>query len=328
MPQYLSSIYRPDVVVLGSGGIKGFMELGALCLLEDEGMLTDIDKWVGCSVGSALSLLIVCGFHMDEIIKICWNVDIMNDMLSSISKFNINKFKSTGGLIDSRTIRNLLEEKVIEKFGKLVSFQELYMCTGKDLYMSTYNISKNISEVLSRENTPHLSVVHAAMLSLSIPGIFKQQEYRNCKYCDGSIKDPYPVHILDDGKREILGFYVNSFKYDVENIPTLYKLIHGPIDEIRRLKINSSSDKCTHVELSTRMSNKIDISATDGQKERLLSDGYDTMVRFKNKILRIDDVYDRHDNNDTDESSEEILKADEKEVEKLLDDIMEKYETL
>ena len=43
-----ASDWKPSVLVLGPGGIKGHLELGALLILEKEGYLSNIHQFVEC----------------------------------------------------------------------------------------------------------------------------------------------------------------------------------------------------------------------------------------------------------------------------------------
>ena len=53
------SLWPPEVIVIGPGGCKGFLELGALLYLEKEGYLRSVKTYAGVSVGAVISLLIV-----------------------------------------------------------------------------------------------------------------------------------------------------------------------------------------------------------------------------------------------------------------------------
>jgi len=55
-------MWKPDIVILGPGGIKGFLELGVLYALQNNNLLENVHTYVGVSVGSIISLLLVCGF--------------------------------------------------------------------------------------------------------------------------------------------------------------------------------------------------------------------------------------------------------------------------
>ena len=73
-------IWKPDVLVLGPGAIKGFYMLGGLSKLEHNGYLSNVKVWVGVSIGSVISLLLICGYSIKEIIEIAINTDILSEM--------------------------------------------------------------------------------------------------------------------------------------------------------------------------------------------------------------------------------------------------------
>ncbi|GAH01238.1 unnamed protein product, partial [marine sediment metagenome] len=53
--------WKPNILVIGPGGIKGFYYCGALLSLDSGGILSDVDTIVGCSVGSLIGLLLISG---------------------------------------------------------------------------------------------------------------------------------------------------------------------------------------------------------------------------------------------------------------------------
>ena len=67
--------WKPDIIVLGPGGSKGYIQLGALLRLELDNLLSNVVQYVGCSVGAIISLLMVVGYSAN---------DIINYMLSEI----------------------------------------------------------------------------------------------------------------------------------------------------------------------------------------------------------------------------------------------------
>src|SRR5665647_3755375 len=76
------NIWQPDVMVLGPGGARGFLLLGCLKrLFEEKGFMKRTKTWVGVSVGSAICLLLVAGYTIDEIIELCIDVNLIDDIL-------------------------------------------------------------------------------------------------------------------------------------------------------------------------------------------------------------------------------------------------------
>src|SRR5665648_189955 len=71
--------WKPDIIVLGSGGVKGFLHLGALCALKEYHMLDHVKTYVGVSVGAIVALLCVIGYNISEIIVFANETSLFND---------------------------------------------------------------------------------------------------------------------------------------------------------------------------------------------------------------------------------------------------------
>lgn len=257
----------PDVIVLGPGGPKGFLELGALLRLEESIDFKNIKNWTGCSIGSAIALLLVIGYSVKEIIKICWNTNILND----ITDINIPKGENNFSIDEKK-----LEEKVIEKFGMVLTLNKLYMATGRKLTIVTYNFDDCRAEYFNTDTEPNISCVHAVMLSMSIPLINQAKKYKGKDYIDGAVVNPFPIDIHDDGTKIILGIYIINTKSDDKNlINRAYKMINAPINQIRERIIKHSSNKCHFLMLN---------ASNIETKKDMISLGYDEASTFLDKI--------------------------------------------
>src|SRR5437762_49683 len=99
----------PTVLVLGPGGIKGFIELGALLYFEQQTQfLSQIKIIIGVSIGSMIGLLYTSGFTVSDIIEMALTMDFFKDIFS-FSAINITKKM---GLISNDKIKDKLSQKL------------------------------------------------------------------------------------------------------------------------------------------------------------------------------------------------------------------------
>src|SRR3972149_10640295 len=70
----------PRVIVIGPGGIKGLKILGFLSPIEDSGLLEYLDTYCGVSVGAVISLLIICGYQIREIVGEAAKLDLFKEI--------------------------------------------------------------------------------------------------------------------------------------------------------------------------------------------------------------------------------------------------------
>ena len=141
-----SENWLPDVLVLGPGGAKGNLELGALYKLEQENFLRNVSIWIGVSIGAPISLLKVCGYGAVEIINDCMGINILDDIVD----IDFNKMKDNPGLFTNVSIENILKKRVRKRFGMIPTLLQLYMATGVIFSCVTFNIDKMRVEELNK----------------------------------------------------------------------------------------------------------------------------------------------------------------------------------
>lgn len=278
--------WKPEILVLGPGGMKGFLELGALYVLEEKNILSEVKTFVGVSVGAIISLLIVCGYKIPEIIAESADTNIFND-LSSVS---IRDTRDKLGLVSSTPIRRKLVKNVINKFGYVPTLKELYHLTGLKLVCVTANLDKETAEYMSYETEPYLPVVDAVMYSMNIPIIFYKLKYKGCVYVDGALANPYPINIFDDGNTNILGLFIESTSKTqsepIDSTTTMYihKLIHFTMTQLRDLIIKNCSEKCKHISLPTDIIDTTGLSIDAHIKADMIIKGYNIAQKFLEDI--------------------------------------------
>ena len=69
-------------LVFEGGGVKGVAYLGALEVLEERGILGQITRVAGASVGGLNAVLFSLGYSMAETRKVIWSLDFRKFMTS------------------------------------------------------------------------------------------------------------------------------------------------------------------------------------------------------------------------------------------------------
>jgi len=239
------------VVVIGPGGIKGFAALGFLLPLEEENVLSLTDTYCGVSVGAIISLLLIVGYSVREIIGHAIDFNIFK----SLEDFSIAAILRNKGLLSNESIKSKLVALIVEKLGSVPTLYGLYLQTGKSLVTSTLNVTDKESVIMSYATHANVSCIDAVMFSINIPLVFYQLHYNNKTLVDGALGNPYPTDYFDDGNTDILGIHMDTPTDMDTNVEiteaTLYKylynLIHAIIDQRRISIIRQSSTRCRHV---------------------------------------------------------------------------------
>ena len=265
----MDDVWKPNVLVLGPGGAKGFLQLGSLEYLQKKNFLDEVHTIVGCSIGAIISLLILCGYKFKEISDLGITLDLFKDIRS----VNITNILDTAGLIDTEFIDNLIEGYVKDKLGYVPTLKQLY----KETEIVWYIVATKLGEgpvYLSHETHPDINVVEAVMLSSNIPGLFSKRKYDCYTWIDGAFSDPYPIEKVDDGKNRVLGIYTveKGETYSTgSNVWYLSTSFRYPIRELRRKTIKYSTDKCKHLRLEALEQG---LDYTEEQRKKMINDGF------------------------------------------------------
>lgn len=262
----------PQVLVVSHAGIRGYYELGYLHILEEKGILKQVDTYVGVSVGAIISLFLACGYKPDEIAKIA----LVSDMLSMACFTSLSKTWDNKGLLTTEYIEETLIKHVESKLFHIPSYRRLFDITGKTLCTVAVELKSNMVRYFDPISTPDVSCVEGVMLSIIIPFIMQDRKFENNSYIDGAIGNPYPVDQYDNGETSILGISVTT-KYDLNDdndfvmqmmsiVIHLLQVFDAFMQCHKNRIIEKCSDKVMHMEI---VDNSLDfIGITKGEREK------------------------------------------------------------
>jgi NTE family protein len=208
-------------LALEGGGIKGIAYAGAFKVLEEKGVLQNIENIAGSSAGAIAGLMISIGYNATEIDSIL--------MLLPFEKFNDGKggllgkykrIKKKFGVYKGDKFEAWLQEMLLQKTGNAnLTFEDLHQLKVKnslykDLYCTGTNISKQRLEIFSYKNTPTFSIATAVRISGGIPIYFTPIALDNSLqkieegdtssyinyYVDGGMLCNYPISMFDSCK--------------------------------------------------------------------------------------------------------------------------------
>lgn len=205
-------------LVFAGGGIRGVAFVGALKSIYDT---TGIDfsliahrplTCTGVSVGALLSLLIVIGFSVHELID--FSNSLINESFVTIDPMFLLK----GGLsVDNGDKLKLFLENLMEKkgFSPLTTLSQLYIANRVSLETLVTNLTTASVLFLNHETHPDLRVVTAVMASMSLPLIFPPVKgWNGHLWADGGIMDNFPIRKYP--ALNTLGF---SFMWKIDGKP-------------------------------------------------------------------------------------------------------------
>ncbi|HAF61675.1 MAG TPA: hypothetical protein DCK95_05060 [Anaerolineaceae bacterium] len=231
-------IYRN--LVFKGGGVRGIAYIGALEVLEEEGVLTGIQRVAGTSAGAISALLVSLRLPIDEVLELFSTLDFRKIPQSSTRKRKLPTRLPTDeeklariirsyGLYSSEYFYGWLREVVAKHCdgNADASFMDFHKRGFLDPFIVVANLNKQREEIMSFQTTPDIAVADAVRMSMSIPLYFEALRFDGKKfgngdyYVDGGLFNNYPIKVFDEppylttselkrtkGNQETLGLFL------------------------------------------------------------------------------------------------------------------------
>ena len=178
-------------LVLGSGGPRGFAHIGALKVLEAEGIRPDLI--VGASVGAMVGAMYASGHTAAAIEQIALSLNV----LSLIDFSAMLRGKRIGGASIARFVNGNVNGKPIEQFPILFA-------------AIAVRASDGVLTVFNRGN-PGVAV----RASSAIPGNFEPVRILGVDYIDGDELTPLPIKVARElGAQVVIAINVSEYMED------------------------------------------------------------------------------------------------------------------
>lgn len=221
------ALIEPDTITnlaFKGGGVKGVAYIGALKVLEDKGVLANLEKVAGTSAGSILAILVALKYPVQSDNK---NVKTIEGLVTDLDfkefedKRNRFRIFTKYGLYAGDAFLKWMKKQVAGSPLNLeedATFNDLIKAGGLDLRVFTCNINTHELVELNQYLTPNTSIAEAVRSSMSIPLFFKAWQFSDDEkgdyYVDGGLVYNYPVDTFDDeDDRDItatLGLYLGA----------------------------------------------------------------------------------------------------------------------
>ncbi|MBU5228255.1 patatin-like phospholipase family protein [Clostridium senegalense] len=226
--------YHFKNLVFEGGGIKGIAYVGALEVLESEGILKNIKRVGGTSAGAIIALLVGLGYTVTEIRDELANLDFKdfldNDIgiIRNLYRLFFNGYGWFKGNAFLKWIESIIYKKTNNKnstFKDIKSNPEF-----KDMFFQGTNLSTHLVATFSTEDKfcENMPIKDAIRISMSIPLIFKSIKKDHYYYVDGGVLSNYPIRLFDsikyvhDAQHYLIPSYYKKFKKQKENIIYVY----------------------------------------------------------------------------------------------------------
>ena len=212
--EFKKNLYRN--LVFKGGGVRGIAYMGALEVLEEEGILDNIERVAGASAGAIAAALVSFRLSAHETKQLFLSLDInrvpqasengkTKSFLLSDENACTRRFFERYGWYSSQYFYHWMENVIgLQCEGnRRATFTDFKRYGFRDLYIVAANLSRQRTEVFSAETTPDVAVADAVRMSMSIPLYFEAVRFDGKQfgdgdfYVDGGVYDNFPTHIFD-----------------------------------------------------------------------------------------------------------------------------------
>lgn len=215
---FAQKAYNYKNLVLEGGGVRGLAYAGVFSVLEQKGVLQNIEKVGGSSAGSIAGMLVCIGYNAAEIDSLMMELPVQkfkDGYGGLVGKYK--RLKTDFGIFKGDAFEKWLQQLVAHKTGNtnltFAQLHELHIKNRfyKDLYCTGTNLSKQQLEIFSFETTPDMPVALAVRISGGVPLYFEPVALNNQLhkikkndtvsfvnyYVDGGMLCNYPISMFD-----------------------------------------------------------------------------------------------------------------------------------
>jgi NTE family protein len=214
-------------LVFQGGGVKSYGYHGVLPVLEDTGVLEEIDRVAGSSAGALMAAMLSFRLSAADTIELYRTVkyekiraltpDLEEDLRENLRPLEnglarmkgnlsaLSRFVRRFGVYSNDYAQNWLRKTIAEFCGGdgRATFADFRSKGFRDLYITAVNISRHRVEVFSADTTPHVAVMDAVVMSGTIPFFFEAVQFDGTSfgqgdyYIDGGALTNYPISLFD-----------------------------------------------------------------------------------------------------------------------------------
>ena len=188
-------------LVLSGGGFRGIAHIGVVRALDEfDFQITHI---AGTSAGAVIGALYAGGLNWKQILEFIKEVNIF-----SLNNYALGK----PGFVDT--------EKLYDHFSVFFpedNFESLKI----PLFITATDILEGSLKVFSKGE-----LIRPILASAAFPGVFTPVKIADSYYVDGGALNNFPVDLIKDHCKEIIGVYVNPFvKVEIDQLKYAYKVL-------------------------------------------------------------------------------------------------------
>lgn len=267
------------------GGVKIIACIGALKRLLHDGLnITNIKHFAGTSAGSQVATLLACGYTIEEIETILYNMPLKYCKDGSFG-FMRNSYRllTNFGYYKGEFIESFMEKLIFKKLLKRnASFRDLYNYNKNILRITGTCLTTSSLEYFDKDLTPDMPISKAVHISSCIPIFYAAVNYNGKYYVDGGVLRNLPIMAFPNDEILFIEFIHNKEIFKINNLYSfILSLINVTVDYSNQLAVEKGVEKLKNVhfiKIDTGNISSIDFDIDDSTKTFLLNQGWNSVV--------------------------------------------------
>lgn len=218
--------YQFKNLVFEGGGVLGTAYLGAAQILDEKGILKNIERVGGTSACAIYAVITGLNYSLTETTEILWKMNFNKFMDSSFGIVRntsrlLNEFGWYKGDYFLSWIKDIIKQKTGSPVTTFAQLEQLKQQQGfRSIYLIGSNLSTGFTEVFSAATTPNMPIAEAVRISMSIPLFFASRKVNGDTYVDGGTQLNYPVKLFDRKQYLSTNNYIETDYYQPLNTGT------------------------------------------------------------------------------------------------------------
>jgi NTE family protein len=201
-------------LVISGGGISGIGLLGIIKYIDELDALENVQNYIGTSVGSILSLLLVLNYNINDL----YDLLLIFDFNKLVSEVSLDTLLNGWGFTDITKLNYFIKKLIKHKqLDENITFKQLYNKTNKNFIVTGSCINDNKIYYFNHETEPDMEIIKAISISSCIPIVFAPIKYKKKLWVDGGLLNNYPIDYFKDDIKNTLGICIYDEIYQCEN---------------------------------------------------------------------------------------------------------------
>ena len=259
-------------IALSPGGTGFYSLIGALCMMNDNDKLSNLEELSGSSAGAIASFMYIVCNNDTELLK----HEALTTDITEITKLSLKNFFMNYGFIDTAGIREVASHITLRLMSASnPTFKELYEYNPIKLHIASYCMDTNKTCYFSVDTHPDYFVLDVLCASMAVPMVFSPVTVNGKQYVDGALEEKLPAFpFLHRNAKEVCCIHIDFVQSNIE--------VNSIKNYIQKFMVPLMANRITYtlptVKIHMDIQDAFDFAMSDKKKLELFVNGYQTFA--------------------------------------------------